>query len=115
MREKHPDLHIDYPLAFVRDPRSGSAAPGALGYHRDSGSASEYKVISRQSYERHWSAGPPIAYRVRRYQRHAARCRSRHPGAIVMGFQDVELVVHRVERHAGAGPSATSPPLGSLR
>jgi hypothetical protein len=107
LEEKHPEYEITYPLdRYYRDPvhRIGGT-PDARGYEQPSRKrvAFEFKVISRQSYERSWSGGPPLGYQLQTLG-NAMLLDADHGilAALVLGWQDAELVIHRVDRNAAA-------------
>lgn len=109
LAERRPELEIRYPLGlYLRDPdlRLGGT-PDADGFDGGPPVAFEFKVISRQSYERNWPAGePPIGYQLQTLCN--AMLLDAHHGilaALVLGWQDAELVVHEYPRHAGAEAS----------
>jgi len=107
LAEQRPELEVRYPLGlYLRDPglRLGGT-PDADGFDRGQPVAFEFKVVtSRQSYERNWPEGePPIGYQLQTLCN--AMLLDAHHGilvALVLGWQDAELVVHEVQRHAGA-------------
>lgn len=108
LQKQCPDeFAIDYPLnIYLRDHalRLGGT-PDAAGVDRDSRPVGfEFKVVSRQSYERHWIDGePPVAFKVQLLTNSMLMdCHYGILAALVLGFQDIELVVHRVDRHAAA-------------
>jgi predicted phage-related endonuclease len=108
LRELHPEFEIDYPLGlYLRDPelRLG-ATPDATGRDRTTGETCcfEFKVISRDSFEARWQdGGAPLSYQVQ------TLCGAMLAGAgrgvlaaLVLGWQQAELVVREIPRHAGA-------------
>jgi predicted phage-related endonuclease len=106
--DQRPDdfISIDYPLdLYVRDAdiRLGGT-PDARGVDRDGRPvAFEFKVLSRQSYERNWNGAAPMAYQLQL----AANTMLLDAdygilAALVLGFQSVELVVERIDRHPTA-------------
>lgn len=107
--EQHPEFHITYPLdLYVRDPslRLGGT-PDATGFNGnwpEEPIAFEFKVISRQSYERSWPGGqPPMHYQLQ-VATNAMLLDADHSilAALVLGYQEAELVVHRIDRHPTA-------------
>lgn len=107
--KQHPGFEITYPLdtILIDTERGIGGTPDAAGVDPDLAPvAFEFKVISRQSYERYWADGPPIAYQLQTLGN--TMLMGAHYGllcALVLGWQDVELVVHRVDRHAAAEAS----------
>jgi predicted phage-related endonuclease len=106
LQEQHPEYQIDYPLnIYVRDPdiRLGGT-PDATGFeHMAARIVFEFKVISRASFEANWSNGPPLGYQLQTLG-NAMLLEADYGvlAALVLGWQDAELVVHRVERNERA-------------
>lgn len=108
-RERYPDIAIQYPLdLYLRD--SGirlGGTPDATGFDRARPGeliAFEFKVISRQSYEHGWQdGGAPISYQLQTLC-NAMLLDASHGilAALVLGWQDAELVVREIPRHAEA-------------
>jgi predicted phage-related endonuclease len=105
-KEMHPECEIRYPLElYVRDPEHRlGGTPDASGFDGESYQiAFEFKVISRASFETNWSGGPPLSYQLQTLGN--AMLLDADYGvlaALVLGWQDAELVVHRVERNGRA-------------
>lgn len=105
--DSHPRrFGIRYPLdQYVRDPllRLGGT-PDADGTDGETSCVFEFKVISSASYERSWPGGePPIGYLLQTLCN--AMLIDADKGllaALVLGWQDAELVLVDVARHAGA-------------
>lgn len=106
LEDTYPEIEVNYPLnLYVRDPdhRIGGT-PDGDGFDNGDPVAFEFKVISRQSHEREWIDGrPPLRYQVQTLG-NAMLLDADHGvlAALVLGWQDAELVVHRVDRNERA-------------
>lgn len=108
LQERFPDLVIDYPLdLYLRDPQARlGGTPDATARDRtrpDELIAFEFKVISRDSYERWWAEGAPLRYQLQTLGNAMLLGADRGIlAALVLGWQKAELVTIEVARHPAA-------------